>query len=251
MGSPTPGTGAGRRAPVAQGTEQLPSKQRVVCSNRTGGADRNRNHGRRGLVQPSRLSRSQQERFASGGALILKGALAAEIPALEDAFERVFAAWTGPAGQRAAMTGFLDRDPVLSGLRSHGLINRLQASLVPGKSLVQAASTGNLHSGDNPWHVDGVGNHAIHVRINIYLDPVAVGRGCLLVVPGSHRFGPRQAVPAPGPIVPLPGWYDPAGSWIGLESEPGDVIVIDRRLIHASLGGGRRRRMFNLDLKEG
>lgn len=202
-------------------------------------------------MQPSRLSRSQQARFASCGALVLKGALAAEIQALEDAFERVWAARPGPAGERASLAGFLDLDPVLAGLRSHGLINRLQASLVPGKRLVQTASTGNLHSGDNPWHVDGVGNETIHVRINVYLDPVAVGRGCLLVVPGSHRFGPSQFDPAPDPIVPLPDWFDPAGGWIGLESEPGDVVVIDRRLIHAALGGGRRRRMFNLDLKEG
>ena len=202
-------------------------------------------------MQPSRLSRSQQARFASCGALVLKGALAAEIQALEDAFERVWAARPGPGGQRASLPGFLDLDPVLSGLKSHGLINRLQASLVPGKRLVQTASTGNLHSGDNPWHVDGVGNETIHVRINVYLDPVAVGRGCLLVVPGSHRFGPRQTDPAPDPIVPLPDWFDPAGRWIGLESDPGDVVVIDRRLIHAALGGGRRRRMFNLDLKEG
>ncbi len=201
-------------------------------------------------MQPSRLSRSQQARFASCGALVLKGALAEEIQALEEAFERVFAARPGPGGERASLAGFLDLDPVLAGLRSHGLINRLQASLVPGKSLVQTASTGNLHAGDTRWHVDGVGGEAASVRINVYLDPVSVGRGCLLVVPGSHRFGPGQSDPAPDPIVPLPGWYDPAGAWIGLESEPGDVVVIDRRLIHAALGGSRRRRMFNLDLKE-
>ena len=202
-------------------------------------------------MQPTGLSRSQRARFASCGALVLKGALAAEYPALEAAFERVFATRPDSGGKRASVGGFLDLDPVLAGLGSHALINRLQASLVPGKSLVQTASTGNLHAGDNPWHVDGVGNETICVRINIYLDPVSVGRGCLLVVPGSHRFGPRQSGPAPGPIVPMPGWYDPAGARIGLESEPGDVIVIDRRLIHASLGGGRRRRMFNIDLREG
>ncbi len=202
-------------------------------------------------MQPSGLSGSQQARFASCGALVLKGLLAAEFEALEVAFERVFATRPDPGHRSASLAGFLDLDPVLAGLRSHGLINGLQASLVPGKSLIQTASTGNLHYGDNPWHVDGVGNETIHVRINVYLDPTAVGRGCLLVVPGSHRFGPRQSVPAPGPIVPLPAWYDPAGKWIGLESEPGDVVVIDRRIIHASLGGGRRRRMFNLDLKEG
>jgi hypothetical protein len=202
-------------------------------------------------MQPSRLSCSQRERFASCGALVLKGALKAEIRALEAAFERVWAARSGPVAKRASLPGFLDLDPILAGLRSHGLINRLQASLVPGASLVQTASTGNLHSGDNPWHVDGVGNETIHVRINVYLDPVAVGRGCLLVIPGSHRFGPRQSDPSPDPIVPMPGWFDPAGTWIGLESDPGDVVVIDRRVIHAALGGGRRRRMFNLDLKEG
>lgn len=202
-------------------------------------------------MQTPRLSRSQQQRFASCGALVLKSALAAEIGALDAAFERVWAGRPAAADRRASLTGFLDLDPVLAGLASHALVSRLRSSLVPGKRLVQTASTGNLHAGDNPWHVDGVGTRGAHVRINVYLDPVAVGRGCLLVVPGSHRFAPRQSGSPRAPIIPLPGWYDPAGAWIGLESEPGDVVVIDRRLIHAALGGGRRRRMFNLDLTEG
>ena len=198
----------------------------------------------------ARLTASQQSTFASCGALVLRRALAAEFAELEAGFERVLAVRAAPDGGSVSVPGFLDLDPALSGLRSHWVINHLQAELAPGRTLVQSASTGNVHVGDTPWHVDGVGRGGLNVRINCYLDPVGVGSGCLLVVPGSHRFAPHQGVQAGRPIIPLPDRFDPAGGWIGLESEPGDLVVIDRRVIHAALGGGRRR-MFNLDLMEG
>jgi hypothetical protein len=33
-----------------------------------------------------------------------------------------------------------------------------------------------------------------------------------------------------------------------LESEPGDVLIFNHRLLHASFGGGRARRMFTMNL---
>ncbi len=201
----------------------------------------------------SPLSDQDREMLASCGALRLRGALLPEIGELEAGFER---AWGGRERRRAdgrqAAAQFLDLDPSLAGLRTHALINHLQAELVAGTMLAQVASTGNLHAGDTPWHVDGVGRVGPQIRINIYLDPVRRGKGCLLVIPGSHRFAGLQIagrVDRPA-ILPLPNWYDESSGSIALESDPGDLIIIDRRVIHAALGGGRRRRMFNLDLAE-
>ena len=197
------------------------------------------------------LSQSQRDAFANCGALILRGALAAELAPIEAAFERVWAGESDlPTGRRAVLGEFLDRDPALSGIRSHAFINHLQAELVDGKTLLQTESTGNLHSGDTPWHVDGVGPGGGQVRINCYLDPVGRGTGCLLVVPGSHRYAPMQRAEGESLVRSLPDWYDPADACLALESRPGDLVVIDRRLIHAARGGGSRRRMFNLDLAE-
>lgn len=199
------------------------------------------------------LSDQDREMLASCGALRLRAALLPEIGELEVGFER---AWAGRerrrAGGRQAAAQFLDLDPSLAGLRSHTLINHLQAELVAGTTLAQVASTGNLHAGDTPWHVDGVGIAGPQIRVNFYLDPVRRGKGCLLVVPGSHRFaGLQMAGPVDRPaILPLPNWYDGSIGSIALESDPGDVIIIDRRVIHAALGGHHRRRMFNLDLAE-
>ena len=203
------------------------------------------------------LTAQQRQIFHTCGALVLKGALRDEYAELEAAFE---AAWSSrerhKTHARQVVGGFLDLDPRLDGFRSHRLINHLQAELIDGEVLRQSGSNGNLHAGDTPWHVDGVGREGARVRINCYLDPVGRGRGCLLVVPGSQRWKILQPIRPEHsqPILPLPHWFGSSPlarhSHIALNSEPGDLVIIDRRVIHAALGGGRRRRMFNLDLEE-
>jgi ectoine hydroxylase-related dioxygenase (phytanoyl-CoA dioxygenase family) len=93
------------------------------------------------------------------------------------------------------------------------------------------------------------GNGARTVKIAFYLDPVRRETGALRVIPGSHRleldrWEGRSASDAPN----LWGIAEEQVPSVALESDPGDMVVFDQRLMHAAFGGGRRRRMFTLNL---
>jgi hypothetical protein len=84
------------------------------------------------------------------------------------------------------------------------------------------------YHGGSDWHRD----HDLDVAsvgFACYLEPLDAATGALRVVPGSHR-SPRAPAPAAGPAD------DHA-----VATEPGDVIVFDEHLLHASRGGTLRR----------
>jgi Phytanoyl-CoA dioxygenase (PhyH) len=93
------------------------------------------------------------------------------------------------------------------------------------------------------WHTD-TGHAVSSVKVVAYLEPLTADTGALRVLPGSHRLDER---------VLSPVMYGPAfrseDSWrraIGqvpchvIETVPGDVIVFDEHLWHASIGGRHR-----------
>src|SRR5262249_44862159 len=75
------------------------------------------------------------------------------------------------------------------------------------------------------------------IGIAAYSEPLEAATGALRVLPGSHLPELGDAVRALGGIgkaaMELPSYV--------LETEPGDVIVFDEHLFHASCGGGTRR----------
>ncbi len=119
----------------------------------------------------------------------------------------------------------------------------LAASLL-GRPSLPIRAKGMRYSGDTPWHVD---SHRAQVSLGFlaYLDPLDAANGALQVMPGSHRGDFREAalgyLAALGADVParaLPG--------VAVATQPGDLIVVDERLLHAS-AGGRERRQWRVD----
>ncbi|HWW53940.1 MAG TPA: phytanoyl-CoA dioxygenase family protein [Acidimicrobiales bacterium] len=122
------------------------------------------------------------------------------------------------------------------------------ASLL-GRSVLPVRAKGVLYFGGSAWHNDsgrGIGS----VGFACYLERLDSAHGALRVLPGSHRpefgravqeFASHQAaggLDAPGRVPALPGYP--------VETEPGDVIVFDEHLYHAS-AGGRERRQWRVD----
>ena len=121
---------------------------------------------------------------------------------------------------------------------SLALLDRLApvaATLLGGPALPTRAK-GVLYRGDTPWHTDSTFRIA-SVGFAAYLEPLRAETGALRVLPGSHRPGFAEALraleAAGAAAEALPGHV--------VVTEPGDVIVFDEHLFHASAGGGTRQ----------
>ena len=116
-----------------------------------------------------------------------------------------------------------ERTPVsLDLLRRFGA---MAEQLLRGPVLPVRAKAVEYHGGSG-WHRDSDLDVA-SVGFACYLEPLTGATGALRVVPGSHRDGrPPSESPADEHAV---------------ETVPGDVIVFDEHLLHASSGGGVRR----------
>ncbi len=102
----------------------------------------------------------------------------------------------------------------------------LAARLLDGP-VVPLRAKGMRYLGDTAWHRDSV-RALSSVGFAAYLEPLDETNGALRVLPGSHR---EEGAAAPGDLdVGVP-----------VATQPGDVIVFDERLLHASRGGGTRR----------
>jgi hypothetical protein len=188
------------------------------------------------------LSDGQRRFFDDFGYLALRGRLADEVEWIEDGFESIFT-----ADEPRFYIPFADRHEKLATLVDHPSTTSIASALV-GPDWNYMGSDGNIYGGDTRWHRDGVWRHLRFVKIVMYLDPVAADTGALRVVPGSNRtkapldeVWPRQHDPA---LYGIEGRDMPS---VALDSEPGDVVVFDHGLLHASFGGGGRRRMFTLN----
>ncbi len=103
------------------------------------------------------------------------------------------------------------------------------AAAAAGREIFHEAGYHSWHVLQTPWHADvpwllADGRRTPVVTAWIPTTEATVSNGALMVVPGSHRQGIRMA--------PFPEEELQRG--IALETEPGDVILFDNKLLHAS-----------------
>lgn len=214
------------------------------------------------------LSSDEVARFETFGFLHLPGFLADEIDALDRSFEELVEAdeWRVVRCDRfyeASRTGCEERPRVMvPGLVGEttcarlGRDPRLEAigSDLLGEDTAMLNVAASIFSCDTHWHDDSVftltGGRQILVMI--YLDPLSADDGALRVIPGSHHRGPfrdrlRSGLPLRATPQSEPGGQDPrAVPAHVLSVEPGDVVVVDLDVLHASFGGGPRRRLLTV-----
>jgi ectoine hydroxylase-related dioxygenase (phytanoyl-CoA dioxygenase family) len=199
--------------------------------------------------------------FETFGFLYLPGVLAGEMEAISGEFDAVWA--RRPDIQHDGINrtmypdAFLNASSILARLIEHPVLDAVRQGIL-GPNYAYYNGDGNYYAGDTGWHNDAVnmprGDEAksavVHIKTAIYLDPITAETGALRVIPGSHHLDdhfsraistdlldsesslgvPPRAVPA----VPLP-------------ITPGDVVIFDHRIRHASFGGGPARRMFAMN----
>ena len=112
-------------------------------------------------------------------------------------------------------------------------------------------SDGNYYVGNTNWHSDsGFKPRGLNVKIALYLDPVARNSGCLRVIPGSHRVGEAYAEQIHKDIWRCKDNWGVEGSdvpCVALETQPGDVLIFNHDIKHASFFGSTNRRMFTIN----
>ncbi len=144
----------------------------------------------------------------------------------------------GITGHYIPATG--DRTP-----RSRALIGHF-APLVEdllGVSVLPALTQHTLFFDAAGWHTD-TGHSVPSAKAVVYLQPLDVGTGALRVLPGSHALDERVLTDLMrGPAFRDEHTWRDATAQVPayvITSRPGDVIVFDEHLWHASIGGRNR-----------
>jgi hypothetical protein len=167
------------------------------------------------------------ERFRTDGYLVLRRAV--DGPALAAEVDRALADGFAPSGainrsdEAAIRFRYLpmmsERTPV-----SLGLVARFRgtAAALIGRDVLPVRAKAVEYHGGSTQHRDSDLRLA-SVGFACYLEPLTASTGALRVVPGSHLGDPADRAE------------------VAVETEPGDVIVFDEHLLHASSGGTVRR----------
>ena len=205
------------------------------------------------------ISDGQKRHFDTFGFLLLKGVLSADKVA--EVSREAGRLWERaregrPFGEPQVVAPFVEHSPMLTKLvedeRVYGTIERLV-----GDRFVWAGSEGNVTAhASHGWHSDRPGEvDYLRVKVNIYLDAVTEGSGCLRVLPGSHRL-PYHTELAPLHARHSAGHEDPNQTEFGvksveipgvpLETEPGDFVLFNQCLFHSVFNGFAGRRYMAL-----
>lgn len=193
----------------------------------------------------------QRAFFETYGFLKISGLLKSELPEILAEFEAVFPqlGLKHDGIKRTMIVQFVDQRPGLCALLDHPELLAAIGNLI-SEDFNYMGSDGNYYTGETTWHRDTTYPSNSYIKLALYLDSVTKDAGCLRVVPRSHTD------------LGLQTWSDETlrdseNLWgmhqrdlpaQPLESEPGDVLLFNHRLLHASFGGGKARRMFTMNL---
>ncbi len=199
----------------------------------------------------TRLTEQQISFFAAFGYVALPGLVGDCIDEITAAFEEVFTQHGGghDGTARSVIIPFIDRNERLCALLDDPRIEGALASLL-GDDFNYLSSDGNYYTGNTHWHSDGGTDHHLDVKVAFYLDSLTRETGALRVIPGSHQGGDRFAGAMERQIKQSAekwGVADRDVPCVAVETTPGDVLIFDHRIKHASFGGSKRRRMFTMN----
>lgn len=206
----------------------------------------------------TRLSEQQIAFFKTFGYLQFPGLMADCIDRIVEEFEGIWETHgkSHDGIAKVNLQPFADQSKYLSALLDEPRIHDIAASIC-GDDFNYLGGSGTLFVGDTLWHSGYY--QILSPRIMFYLDRLTRDTGALRVIPGSHHHsdefgeaiqcgileGRSATLAAPGINW---GVESPEVPAVALETEPGDVLVFDDNLKHASFGGSTRRRLFLMDI---
>lgn len=152
---------------------------------------------------------------------------------------------SGVGGEYVPMVD--DRSPVSRSLVVEPYFLELAESLL-GTPPIPKPPKGMCYHDASPWHADSYDPNLHAIKIAAYFTPLDSLSGALRVLPGSHCGAFYETLRAYRERAP---WGDPSSEdregeemegWPGVavETDPGDIIVFDVHLWHASVLGRNR-----------
>jgi len=200
------------------------------------------------------LTKARKTFFETFGYLHFSGLLIDRIERITQEYDRI---WSGETGHRFSdkmfdrrvLPGFIDRSEYLCSLLDDQRVEGICGGLL-GADFNYISSEGNRYGGDSAWHTDdwSASPAMSYPKIVIYLESLRRDTGALRVIPGSHRKGEPWAdllhshdIRFGSTLETAFGVDDRDMPCAVLETDPGDVIVFDQKIKHATFGGGKRR----------
>jgi ectoine hydroxylase-related dioxygenase (phytanoyl-CoA dioxygenase family) len=201
------------------------------------------------------------------GFLRLPGLFADEIGEITEAFEAVFADEGNLRldmnealhrnDRRVIIPRFVDYHPTLACLPEDERILGV-AKAILGDDAEYAESDGNLAFCHSEWHADTFAAPMTvrHVKLSFYLDTLRADSGAIRVLPGTHYWESPYARDVRGALREFGKAADVFGvdsteiPAVVVDSDPGDILIWDYRLVHASFHGLDRRRFFSVNFRE-
>ena len=150
---------------------------------------------------------------------------------------------------RTMFLGPIEHHPDMCRLLDHPAILDLIGGIL-GEDFNYCSGDGNYYSGDTGWHPDGGWGQLFATKTAFYLDPLTRDTGALRLIPGSHRpdhFVRKEKIDVNNSmeLFGVPPSEFPGS--IAVETNPGDAVIFNHDLYHASFGGGTHRRMFTMN----
>lgn len=205
------------------------------------------------------LTRQQLNFFEVFGYLKLPGLYRNQAHELQSAFDSLFREYESldyrhPAHYNKArhiIFNAVERNPTLRKLITAPDIENVFSQLL-GNDYSYTASEANIFTGDTYWHSDIYGCHFKYryAKALFYLDPLTATTGAICVIPGSHLFGDKYANKLNARVWEHEqhlGINKEEVPHVAIETQPGDVILFDFRIKHATINhANTQRRMFTL-----
>ncbi|KAJ3038982.1 hypothetical protein HDV00_012740 [Rhizophlyctis rosea] len=203
---------------------------------------------------PVQLSAEQSEAFQRDGYIILPSffdstTLAQIVHHFATVMEANRNRLQTPVQRNNGISHFLDKSPELAALLlDDPRIQQIARDLV-GTDYIHIGSDAHFYQSNTRWHSDYYHKYNTYLKFMMYLDPVTPETGCLRVVPGSHVYTEKEAETRDDlrhSTETMTPSYCP--NHVSVPTVPGDLVIFNHNLLHASFGGApdRRALAFNM-----
>ena len=200
------------------------------------------------------LSREQLNFFDTFGYLLMRQLFSpSEMEKIIEGFEWSIQNYGGGKNHdgknRTTFPGPIEHTPEMCTILDHPSILGLIGGIL-GEDFNYAGGDGNYYSGNTNWHPDGNWGQLFAAKTAFYLDPLTWDTGAVRLIPGSHRpdhFIRQEQIDVNNSLelFGIPPTEFPGS--IAVETDPGDIVIFNHDLYHASFGGDARRRMFTIN----